>query len=132
MTEPCWLGVNEIAAAYAARQLSPVELLQSLLDRIAALDSKLHAFIRLDADFAMHAAQLAEWEIFSGRCRGPLHGVPVGIKDIIDVAGLPTTCNSKLRLNHVATRDAYVVGRLRAAGAIILGKLGTHEFAIGN
>jgi aspartyl-tRNA(Asn)/glutamyl-tRNA(Gln) amidotransferase subunit A len=131
MTEPCWLGVTEIASAYAARQLSPVELLQSLLDRIEALDPKLHAFIRLDADLAMHAAQLAELEIFSGRCRGPLHGVPVGIKDIIDVAGLPTTCNSKLRLNHIAARDAQVVARLRAAGAIILGKLGTHEFAIG-
>ena len=131
MTEPCWLGVNEIAAAYAARQLSPVELLQSLLDRIAALDPKLHAFIRLDADLAMHAAQLAEREIFSGRCRGPLHGVPVGIKDSSDVAGLPTTCNSKLRLGHRATADAHVVSRLRAAGAIIIGKLGTHEFAIG-
>ena len=88
MTEPCWLGVTEIAAAYAARQLSPVELLQSLLDRIEALDPKLHAFIRLDADIAMHAAQLAEREIASGRWRGPLHGVPVGIKDIIDVAGV--------------------------------------------
>ena len=76
MTEPCWLGVNEIAAAYAARQLSPVESLQSLLDRIAALDSKLHAFIRLDADFAMHAAQLAEWEIFSGRAAARCMGFP--------------------------------------------------------
>jgi aspartyl-tRNA(Asn)/glutamyl-tRNA(Gln) amidotransferase subunit A len=131
MTEPCWLGVTEIAAAYAARQLSPVELLQSLLDRIEALDPKLHAFIRLDADIAMHAAQLAEREIASGRWRGPLHGVPVGIKDIIDVARVLTTCNSKLRLNHTATRDAHVVAKLRAAGAIILGKLGTHEFAIG-
>jgi aspartyl-tRNA(Asn)/glutamyl-tRNA(Gln) amidotransferase subunit A len=129
--KPHWLTANEIAVAYAKRQLSPVELLRSLLDRIARLDPKLHAFTRLDADFAMRAAQSAEQEIFAGRSRGKLHGVPIGIKDIIDVAGLPTTCNSRLQLDCVAARDAHVVARLRAAGAIILGKLGTHEFAIG-
>ncbi|MGH6739269.1 MAG: amidase family protein, partial [Bradyrhizobium sp.] len=103
--------------------------MQSLLDRITRLDPKLHAFTQLDADFAMHAARIAEQEIFSGRSRGQLHGVPIGIKDIIDVVGLPTTCNSRLQLGNVAKRDAHVVARLRAAGAIILGKLGTHEFA---
>jgi aspartyl-tRNA(Asn)/glutamyl-tRNA(Gln) amidotransferase subunit A len=131
MTELHWLTASEIAAAYAARKLSPVELLEALLARIAKLDPKLNAFIRLDADFAMDAARLAERELFAGRSRGRLHGVPIGIKDIFDVAGLPTTCNSKLMLDNVATRDAHVVARLRAAGAIILGKLGTHEFAIG-
>jgi aspartyl-tRNA(Asn)/glutamyl-tRNA(Gln) amidotransferase subunit A len=131
MNEPHWLGVGDIAAAYAARQLSPVELLQSLLARIERIDPQINAFTRLDADLAMDAARLAEREILAGRSRGALHGVPVGIKDIFDVAGLPTTCNSKLMLDHVAATDAHVVARLRAAGAIIIGKLGTHEFAIG-
>src|SRR3954452_25615921 len=126
-----WLGAGEIAASYAARQLSPVELLEALLARIAAIDPQLNVFTYLDADFALDAARQAEREIAAGRHRGKLHGVPVGIKDIFDVAGLPTTCNSKLRLGHRATADAHVVSRLRAAGAIILGKLGTHEFAIG-
>ncbi len=79
----------------------------------------------------MDAARAAEAEITAGRVRGPLHGVPVGIKDIIDVAGLPTTCHSKILLDNVAKADAVVVAKLRQAGAIIMGKLSTHEFAIG-
>src|SRR5690348_13033795 len=79
----------------------------------------------------MEAARAAEAEIVSGRRRGPLHGVPVGIKDIIDVAGLPTTCHSKILIDNIASADAVCVSRLRAAGAIVLGKLSTHEFAIG-
>ncbi len=78
-----------------------------------------------------HAARAAEAEIAAGRVRGPLHGVPVGVKDIIDVAGLPTTCHSKILLDNVAKADAVVIAKLRQAGAIILGKLATHEFAIG-
>src|SRR5438093_7730621 len=96
-----------------------------------ALDPQIHAFIRVDAEAALDAARLTEREIAAGRTRGRLHGVPVGIKDIIDVAGLPTTCHSKVRLEHVATEDAAATARLRAAGAIILGKLALHEFAIG-
>jgi aspartyl-tRNA(Asn)/glutamyl-tRNA(Gln) amidotransferase subunit A len=102
-----------------------------LLDRIARLDPTLHAFIRLDAEAAMAAARAAEAEIMAGRPRGKLHGVPVGIKDIIDVAGLPTTCHSKILIDHVAAADAVCVAKLRGAGAIVLGKLSTHEFAIG-
>jgi len=79
----------------------------------------------------MAAARAAEAEIMAGRPRGPLHGVPVGIKDIIDVAGLPTTCHSKILMDHVAAADAVCVAKLRGAGAIVLGKLSTHEFAIG-
>ena len=131
MSDAHWLTATEISAAYAARDLSPVELVRALLDRIAALDPRVHAFIRVDAQAALDAAGLAEREIAAGRTRGPLHGVPVGIKDIIDVAGLATTCHSKLLLDHVATADAEVTARLRAAGAIILGKLALHEFAIG-
>ena len=79
----------------------------------------------------MDAARAAEGEIAAGRVRGPLHGVPVGIKDIIDVAGLPTTCHSKILVDNVAASDAVVTAKLRQAGAIILGKLSMHEFAIG-
>ena len=131
MTDLHWLGVAEAARAIAQRELSPVDLTKALLDRIHRLDPKLHAFIRLDGDAAMAAAKGAEAEIAAGRRRGPLHGVPVGIKDIFDVAGLPTTCHSKILIDSVAATDAVSVARLRGAGAIVLGKLSTHEFAIG-
>ena len=132
MTEALhWLGAGEIGAAYAAGTLSPVELVGALLDRIGTLDPKLNAFIRLDAEGAMQAAAQAQAELAAGRRRGPLHGVPVGIKDIIDVAGLPTTGHSKILLGNIAKADAPVVQKLRGAGAIIMGKLSTHEFAIG-
>ena len=126
-----WLGAAEAAQAIAAKELSPVELTEALLKRIAALDPRLNAFIRLDGEAAMAAARAAEAEAVAGRLRGPLHGVPVGIKDIINVAGLPTTCHSKVLDGNMATADAVCVQKLRGAGAIVLGKLSTHEFAIG-
>ncbi len=128
---PHWLGASAAARAFAARTLSPVELVSALLARAAAVDPGINVYIRLDAEAALEAARVAEAEIMAGRVRGPLHGVPVGIKDIIDVAGLPTTCHSRLLLNNVAAADAAVVARLRQAGAIVMGKLATHEFAIG-
>ena len=131
MSELHWLSAAEAARAIAARELSPVELMRALLDRIERLDPKLNVFIRLDGDAAMAAARAAEAEIACGRPRGKLHGVPVGIKDIIDVAGLPTTCHSKILIDNIASADAVCVARLRGAGAIVLGKLSTHEFAIG-
>ena len=109
MNDLHWMTVAEVAQAIAARNLSPVELMEALLERIARLDPKLNTFIRLDADAAIHAARAAEAEIASGRQRGPLHGVPVGIKDIIDVAGLPTTCHSKLLIDNIASTDAVCV-----------------------
>ena len=131
MTDLHWLSVAEAADAIATRELSPVELMQALLARIEKLDPRLNAFITLDGDQALAAAQAAETEIAAGRRRGPLHGVPVGIKDIMDVAGLPTTCHSRILADNVATDDAVCVSRLRGAGAIVVGKLATHEFAIG-
>jgi aspartyl-tRNA(Asn)/glutamyl-tRNA(Gln) amidotransferase subunit A len=131
VSELHWLTASAAAAAIRARRLSPVELTQTLLDRIERLDPRLHVFIRLDRDAAIDAARAAEAEIAAGRPRGPLHGVPIGIKDIIDVAGLPTTCHSRILVDNVAIADAVCVSRLRAAGAIVLGKLSTHEFAIG-
>jgi len=131
VSELHWLSASAAAAAIRAKTLSPVELTQALLDRIERLDPTLHAFIRLDRDAALAAARATEAEIAAGRPRGALHGVPVGIKDIIDVAGLPTTCHSKILIDNIATADAVCVARLRGAGAIVLGKLSTHEFAIG-
>ena len=131
MTDLHWMTAAAAAKAIASRELSPVELTAALLTRIERLDPRLNAFIRIDGDAAMAAARTAEAEIASGRSRGPLHGVPVGIKDIIDVAGLPTTCHSRILADSLATSDAVCVSKLRGAGAIVLGKLSTHEFAIG-
>ncbi len=128
---PHWLSASEAARAFAARTLSPVELLTALLARIDALQPTLHAFIRLDAEAAMDAARTAERELAARHVRGPLHGIPIGVKDIIDVAGLPTTCHSAILLDNTAAADATVIAKLRQAGAIILGKTATHEFAIG-
>ena len=131
MSDLHWMTAVEAARAIAARELSPVELMTALLERIGRLDPKLNVFIRLDGDAAMDGAKAAEAEIVRGHVRGALHGVPVGVKDIIDVAGLPTTCHSKILADNIAVADAVCVSRLRGAGAIVLGKLSTHEFAIG-
>jgi aspartyl-tRNA(Asn)/glutamyl-tRNA(Gln) amidotransferase subunit A len=131
MTEPHWLSATAASRAIAARRTTPVELLEHLLRRIERHDPSLNAFIRLDAEAAMATAREAEREIAALRPRGPLHGVPIAIKDIIDVAGLPTTCHSRVMPGTPATVDAVVVSRLRRAGAVILGKVATHEFAIG-
>ncbi|MBV1799598.1 amidase [Siccirubricoccus sp. G192] len=128
---PCMLPLAEAAALIAARRLSPVELLSDCLARIAALEPRLNAFIRLLEQEAMAEARAAEAEIARGGPRSALHGIPVGLKDIIDLAGHPSTCHSRLRLDHVAEADAAVVARLREAGAVFPGKLATHEFAIG-
>jgi aspartyl-tRNA(Asn)/glutamyl-tRNA(Gln) amidotransferase subunit A len=126
-----YMTVTDAARAIATGKLSAVELMQAHFQRIAALDPTLNAFIKVDAEGALLAAHVADMEVKAGRIRGPLHGIPVGIKDIIDVAGLPTTCHSKVLQDNVATADAVVVSKLRAAGAIVVGKLSTHEFAIG-
>lgn len=123
--DPAWWSIGEFAAAYRAGSSTPLATVDALLMRIEALQPRLDAFVYLCADDARAAAQSPDLP------RGPLYGVPVAIKDVIDVAGMPTTCHSRLRLERVAQADAPVVARLRAAGAIILGKLATHEFAIG-
>lgn len=126
-----WLTASEIGAAYASRQLSPVELVQALLAQIKARNPDVGAFIRVDAEGALTAARQAEKDILAGRKLGPLHGVPVGVKDNIDIAGQPTTCHSKILLDNVAREDAPSMANLRAAGAILLGKQSLHEFAFG-
>lgn len=125
------LTLTEAAALVRDKRLSPVEYLRALRARAAALEPKLNAFIRPLWDEAEAAAREAEAEIARSGPRSPLHGLPVGLKDIIDLAGHPTTCHSKILLDNVKQEDAAVVARLRAAGAVFPGKLATHEFAIG-
>ncbi len=106
-------------------------MVEATLGRIAWDDWALHSFVHVDAEGARAAARNAERCFAAGGDAGALCGVPVGIKDIIDVAGLPTTCHSRVLLGNVAREDAEVVRRLRDAGAVIMGKLATHEFALG-
>jgi len=126
-----WLTASEIAAAYAARKLSPVELVAALVAEIEAHNGDCGAFIRIDPEGALAAAKHAESDIMAGRKLGPLHGIPVGAKDNIDFAGVPTTCHSKILLDNIATYDAACIANLRGAGAIMLGKQSLHEFAFG-
>src|SRR5579864_7789878 len=114
-----YLTIAEAARLIERRELSPVELLDSRLDRIEKLDGRLHSFIRLTAEAAREAARAAEAEIAAGRYKGPLHGIPIGLKDIYETAGVPTTGHSKVMQDHVPAADAVSVTRLRQAGAII-------------
>jgi aspartyl-tRNA(Asn)/glutamyl-tRNA(Gln) amidotransferase subunit A len=113
------------------RALSPVEYLSAFLSRIDRYDGALSAFITVDRDGAVAAAQAAEREIGQGRWRGVLHGIPVALKDIFDVKGQRTSAHSRVRMDHVAARDGFVVRRLREAGAVLIGKTALHEFATG-
>jgi aspartyl-tRNA(Asn)/glutamyl-tRNA(Gln) amidotransferase subunit A len=126
-----YLGIVEAGKLFAARKLSPVELTDALLARCERLDPTLHAFIRLMPDEARTAARTAEAEFAAGRIAGPMQGIAFGLKDIIDLQGVATTCHSKIFADHVATSDADVTRRLKAGGGVPFGKLATHEFAIG-
>ena len=112
-------------------EISPAELTQQCLSKIAKLNPELNAFITVTEETALSAARVAEDEIHRGNWRGPLHGIPIGIKDIIDIAGVPTTASSNLFRDRAPDRDAPVVSRLKKAGAILLGKQNLHEFAYG-
>lgn len=131
MSDLGFLGLAEAAALMRARKLSPVELVTALLDRIERLDGSYSAFLTLTPEPALAAARQAEAEIAAGRWRGPFHGVPYALKDIIDAEGLPTTAHSRILAGNIARDDAPVTARLRAAGGVLLGKVATHEFAIG-
>ncbi|MDB5368874.1 MAG: hypothetical protein JWP20_432 [Roseomonas sp.] len=126
-----FITIAEASAKIASRQISPVELTRQCLDRVEALDSQLHSFIRLTPDRAMADARKAEAEIAAHGPKGPLHGIPIGLKDIIDTAGIPTTCQSRLLRDNQPAMDATSAARLADAGTILLGKMTTHEFADG-
>ncbi len=128
---PHELSLAAASRALHARELSPVELLDSVLTRLAEVEPRLNAYVTVTTDRARAAARLAEREIAAGELRGPLHGIPVGLKDVIDVAGLPTTGSSRVRADHRADTDSVVAARLADAGAVLVGKTHTHEFAYG-
>src|SRR5882672_3643013 len=128
---PDFLTIAEAARLIERKELSPVELVESRLDRIARLDGRLNSFIRVLAEEARAEARAAEAEIAADRYRGPLHGIPIGLKDIYETAGVATTGHSKVMQDHVPRADAFSLARLRDAGAIVMGKLATHEFAFG-
>jgi aspartyl-tRNA(Asn)/glutamyl-tRNA(Gln) amidotransferase subunit A len=122
----------EVAAeAVRGGRLSPVSLTESCLARIESLEPRLNAFVTVTAELARAQAREAEREIEGGHYRGPLHGIPVGVKDLFATKGIRTTAGSRILANWVPDADATVVRRLRDAGAILLGKLGLHEFAYG-
>jgi aspartyl-tRNA(Asn)/glutamyl-tRNA(Gln) amidotransferase subunit A len=125
------LSLTEAAAGIRDGRLSSVELVGDCLKRVDEVDRNIEAWAFLDRDHAMLQAEVADDRRKQGKAIGPLHGVPVGIKDIINVAGLATTCHSKILTDNVAKADAVCVQKLRGAGAIVMGKLSTHEFAIG-
>jgi aspartyl-tRNA(Asn)/glutamyl-tRNA(Gln) amidotransferase subunit A len=126
-----FLTIAEAAALIAARRLSPVELIDAYLARIAALDDQLNSFITVTAERARHDAMRAEAEIMSAGPRGPLHGIPYGLKDIFDVAGVRTTAQSRLLAANVPVEDSVCAAKLGTAGAVLLGKNATWEFAHG-
>lgn len=123
--------IAEVSELIRRVELSPIELVRDCLDVIERLNSSLNAFITVTAESALAEAKQAEAEIRSGHWRGPLHGIPIGLKDLIDTAGIRTTAASAIFHDRVPIEDADVVKRLRAAGAVFIGKQNLHEFAYG-
>ncbi|WP_428492764.1 amidase [Rhodopila sp.] len=125
------LSIAEAARLIERRHLSPVELTQAYLQRIEAYDAQLNAYLLVTAERALEAARTAEAEISAGRYRGAMHGIPFALKDIYCTAGIRTTCHSRTRADYVPGFDATTVSKLYQSGAVLLGKLSTHEFAHG-
>jgi len=131
MVELFWASMTELARMIATKAVSPVEVVRAHLDRIAALDGDLRAYITVCDDAALEAARAAEAALMSGQPVGPLHGVPYALKDLYDTAGLRTTGGSRIFADRVPAKDATVAQRLSRAGGILLGKLNMVEFAYG-
>ncbi|WP_030770838.1 amidase [Streptomyces sp. NRRL F-2664] len=129
--QPYDLTLAGAAEAVRSRRMSPVELVDSVLARIEQVQPRLGAYASVAADGARHSARCAADEIAADGPRGPLHGVPAGLKDLIDVAGTATSASSRVREGHRAQADSTVAARLRAAGTVFVGKTHTHEFAYG-
>ena len=126
------LSIADASELVRAGKASPVELTRACLARIERLNPSLNAFITVTGEQALSDAKAAETEIARGRRRGPLHGIPIGLKDLFDTAGVRTTAGSAVFANRVPAEDAQVVRVLKAAGAVIVGKLNMHEFAYGD
>jgi aspartyl-tRNA(Asn)/glutamyl-tRNA(Gln) amidotransferase subunit A len=125
------LSIAEMGRQLRAGSITAEMLARDALARVAARDGALHAFVLVTEERALADARRADEERKSGRDRGPFHGIPYALKDIYDTAGIRTTCHSKLRLHNVPKEDSVAAARLRDAGGVLLGKLATHEFAIG-
>jgi len=130
-TDLCFLSLQELATRIAAKDVSPVEATEAVLERIERLNPKLNAYITVMAGQALAGARAAADEIAAGKYRGPLHGVPVGVKDLCQTKGVRTTAGSKILADWVPDEDATVVRKLRDAGAVIVGKTHLHEWAFG-
>jgi aspartyl-tRNA(Asn)/glutamyl-tRNA(Gln) amidotransferase subunit A len=126
-----YMSVEELTVLVQAREISPVEIVNACLSRVEHLNPRLNAFATVLRDQAREQAKQAETEIQAGHWRGPLHGVPVGIKDFYDVAGVKTTAASEMFQNRVPSKDAVGVAKLRAAGAIVVGKMNMHQLGMG-
>jgi aspartyl-tRNA(Asn)/glutamyl-tRNA(Gln) amidotransferase subunit A len=126
-----FLTIAAASKLIADKQLSPVELTRACLDRVAKLDAKLHSFLLVTEDRALADAKAAEARMMAGTLKSPLDGIPIGHKDIYNTAGIRTTAHSKLLEHNVPTEDCVVVSKWAAAGTVLMGKLATHEFAIG-
>lgn len=126
-----FLSVRELSDRIHARELSPVELTQHLLARIDVLDPRMHAFVAVTRERALAEARAAEAMIAAGSSRGPLHGIPYAVKDLFDVAGLPTMAGCRLLADRIAGVDCAAVRRLSAAGMVLVGKTHTVQFAFG-
>src|SRR5918995_325071 len=131
-TDPVWATVAELSAAFAKRTLSPVDVVDALLARIKKRDPVLHAFIAVYEADARLAAEAADKAIRAGHRVGPLHGVPIALKDLVDLEGRVTTGGSKVWANRVSPVTATLAERLISAGMIVLGKTHTVEFAMGS
>ena len=125
------MTIEQFGRRLRARELTAVRATEECLRRIEADNPKLNAFIRVMADEALQQARQADQELAAGNDRGPLHGVPFSIKDLLDIKGIPTTAASRVREGHVAERDAPTIAHLRQAGAVFVGKTNLHEFAFG-
>ena len=125
------IPISELSRQVRRREISPVELTRACLKRIEELNPSLNAFITVMGESALAEARQTEEEIARGAWRGPLHGIPIALKDLIDTAGVRTTSASALHADRVPTKDAEVVRRLRQAGAVMVGKTNLHEFAYG-
>jgi aspartyl-tRNA(Asn)/glutamyl-tRNA(Gln) amidotransferase subunit A len=126
-----WQTISERSRRIPNGSLSPVALMEHLLNRIEGLDGRLHRFHLLSRERAMAAARASELALRAGQDMGPLHGMPYAVKDLIDVQGLPTTAGSNLLLDNIASTDATVVRRLTQAGMVLLGKAHTVPLAFG-
>jgi len=130
-SDPVGLTIQDAATLIRSGELSPVQLTRAYLEQIEKLDPRLNSFVTVTAELALEQARLLEAELARGEWRGPLHGIPIGLKDNIDTAGTLTTAASAVFADRVPAEDAEVVQRLKDAGAILLGKLNMHEFAAG-